>query len=149
MVYFQTKNSNLGKFCWACKWKMLEYFMANYYILWPFGIFYGHLVIWYIFQSFGILYREKSGNPARNLLPRIEFFFLATERKIGVTAAPLKQTFKKKILMLSRRGVAVTASTFGVDDCGFESPRWGVRRWKLCYAVDLRTLFAVLLLSKN
>jgi hypothetical protein len=31
-------------------------------------IFYGHLVyfvvIWYIFPRFGILYQEKSGNPA-------------------------------------------------------------------------------------
>jgi hypothetical protein len=34
--------------------------------LWPFGIFYGHLVcfmvIWYIFSRLGILYHEKSGN---------------------------------------------------------------------------------------
>jgi hypothetical protein len=41
--------------------------MAIWYILWPFGIFYGHLVyimaIWYIFPRFGILYQEKSGNP--------------------------------------------------------------------------------------
>jgi hypothetical protein len=42
------------------------------YILWPFGIFNGHLgyfilvhfvFIWYIFSGFGIMYREKSGNP--------------------------------------------------------------------------------------
>jgi hypothetical protein len=32
-------------------------FMAKWYILWPFGIFRGHLVY------FGILYQEKSGNP--------------------------------------------------------------------------------------
>jgi hypothetical protein len=47
--------------------------LVNYttiwYILWPFGIFCGHLVyfmvIWYIFPVFaGMLYREKSGNPA-------------------------------------------------------------------------------------
>jgi hypothetical protein len=30
-------------------------------ILCPFGIFYGHLVF---FTRFGILYQEKSGNPA-------------------------------------------------------------------------------------
>jgi hypothetical protein len=33
------------------------------------GIFYGHLVyfmaIWYIFPCFGMLYQEKSGNPAQ------------------------------------------------------------------------------------
>jgi hypothetical protein len=36
MVCFQTKNSNLGKFSRALDRK-------NGYILWPFGIFYGHL----------------------------------------------------------------------------------------------------------
>jgi hypothetical protein len=45
----------------------------RWYILWPFGLFYGHLVyfmaIWYIlwlfgifFPRFGMLHREKSGN---------------------------------------------------------------------------------------
>jgi hypothetical protein len=60
----------------------LVYFMAIWYILWPFGIFYGHLLyfmaIWYILWPFGIfcdrlihsprfgmLYHEKSGNPDR------------------------------------------------------------------------------------
>jgi hypothetical protein len=38
----------------------LVYFMAVWYILWPFGIFYGHLVY---FPHFGLLYQEKSGNP--------------------------------------------------------------------------------------
>jgi hypothetical protein len=44
VVYFQTKNINLGKFLRALEWK-------GWYILWlfvmllrPFGIFYGHLV---------------------------------------------------------------------------------------------------------
>jgi hypothetical protein len=66
MVYFQTKNSNVGKF-----WRDLELKMLV-------CIFYGHLeyftasqvlgnvvVIWYIFPRFGILYQEKSGNPVR------------------------------------------------------------------------------------
>jgi hypothetical protein len=39
----------------------LAYFTAIWYILWPFGIFYGHLVY---FSRFGMLYKEKSGNPA-------------------------------------------------------------------------------------
>jgi hypothetical protein len=38
----------------------LVYYMAIWYILWPFGIFYGHLVysmaIWYILWPFGIFY---------------------------------------------------------------------------------------------
>jgi hypothetical protein len=40
--------------------------------LWSFVIFYGHLVqfvvIWYIFPHFGIVYKEKSGNPDTNLI---------------------------------------------------------------------------------
>jgi hypothetical protein len=53
----------------------LIYFMAIWYIMWPFGLFCGHLVYcvanWYIlwllhvyFLRFGMLYQEKSGNPA-------------------------------------------------------------------------------------
>jgi hypothetical protein len=41
-------------------------FMAILSIVQPNGIFYGIwsiVVIWYIFPSFGMLYREKSGNP--------------------------------------------------------------------------------------
>jgi hypothetical protein len=42
-----------------------------WYILWPFGIFYGHveflIAIWYIlcsiFPRFGMLQQQKSGNP--------------------------------------------------------------------------------------
>jgi hypothetical protein len=53
MVYFQTQNSNLGKFWMALHrtknvgifYAHLEYIMAIWYILWSFGIFYGHLVI--------------------------------------------------------------------------------------------------------
>jgi hypothetical protein len=40
----------------------LVYFMANWYILWPFGIFYGHLVyfmaFWYILWPIGIFYGQ-------------------------------------------------------------------------------------------
>jgi hypothetical protein len=85
MVYLQTKNPNLGKI-WSGKgWK----------ILWPFEIYYGHLVHfmaiwyilcplgniaanWYILPSFGILCHEKSGNPAlgeRHLLAFCLLFF--------------------------------------------------------------------------
>jgi hypothetical protein len=45
-------------------------FMDTWPILRSFVTFYGHLVqlvvIWYILSRFGILYQEKSGNPARN-----------------------------------------------------------------------------------
>jgi hypothetical protein len=68
MVCFQTKNPNLGKFWRVLQWKMMVYFMDTLSILRSFVIFYGHFVqfvaIWYIFTRFGILYQEKSGNPA-------------------------------------------------------------------------------------
>jgi hypothetical protein len=67
MVYFQTKNPNLGKFWNAIDWKMLRYFMAICNIFWALGIFYDHLVhfvfFWCIFSSFGFMSQEKSGNP--------------------------------------------------------------------------------------
>jgi hypothetical protein len=37
----------------------LVYFMAIWYILWPFGISYGYLIH---FPPFVMLYEEKSGN---------------------------------------------------------------------------------------
>jgi hypothetical protein len=68
MVYFLTKNPNLGKFWRALNWKMLIYCMATWNILLAFGIFCDHLehfvFIWLIFSGFGIMYQEKSGNPA-------------------------------------------------------------------------------------
>jgi hypothetical protein len=46
---------------------MVKYLMAIWTILWTFGICYAHLIhfvlIWYIFSSFGIMYKGKSGNP--------------------------------------------------------------------------------------
>jgi hypothetical protein len=57
MVCFQTKNPNLGKFCWVLQWKMLVhlvhlvhftvfwlYFMDIWYSSWKFGIF---IPFWY------------------------------------------------------------------------------------------------------
>jgi hypothetical protein len=71
MVWFQTKDPNLGKFWRVLLWKILVFFMTIWSILRPFEIFYGHfiyfVVIWYIFPCFGILDQEKSGNPALGL----------------------------------------------------------------------------------
>jgi hypothetical protein len=71
IVYFQTKNPNLGKFWRVFQWKMLLYFTAICFT--PFGIFYGasayFLVIWYIFHVFGILCRGKSSNPGYRKIP--------------------------------------------------------------------------------
>jgi hypothetical protein len=58
----------LVKFWRILQWKMMVYFMGTWSISPSFVIFYGHLescvVIWYIFSRFGILYQDKSGNPA-------------------------------------------------------------------------------------
>jgi hypothetical protein len=69
MAYFQTKNLNLGKFWRVLQWTMLLYFViigsyvftAIWYILLAFVIFYGYLIY---FSYFGMLYKEKSGNPS-------------------------------------------------------------------------------------
>jgi hypothetical protein len=50
---------NLGTF-----YDHLVYFTAVGNILWPFGVFCGHLVC---FPRSGILYQEKSGNPATKM----------------------------------------------------------------------------------
>jgi hypothetical protein len=60
MVSFQTKNPNLCKFLRVLDWKVLMYLMAIWNILLAFGIFYDHLVH---FSGFGIMYKEKPGNP--------------------------------------------------------------------------------------
>jgi hypothetical protein len=57
MVYFQTKNPNLGKFWSVLQLKMFVNFMASlstYFtaiwpILWAFGIFCGHFGIFFQF----------------------------------------------------------------------------------------------------
>jgi hypothetical protein len=68
MAYFNTKNPNLGIFWRALEWKKYIYFLANWNILWPIGIFYGHYGVSYghsvYFSKFGILFQEKSGTPA-------------------------------------------------------------------------------------
>jgi hypothetical protein len=78
MVYFQTKNSNLGKFLSDLDWKMLIYLMAICDILWAFGILYDHLVhslpIWYIFPGFGNMHHEKSGKDSVGLIHRVTFY---------------------------------------------------------------------------
>jgi hypothetical protein len=71
MVCFQTKNPNFGKILRALQWKILVSFMIIWSFSRPLETFYGHLiyfvVIWYISRRSGILYQEKSGNPALEL----------------------------------------------------------------------------------
>jgi hypothetical protein len=58
MAYFQTKNTNLGKFWRVWQWKMLDYFMYWYILLDEFE-WCGHLVycmveIFQFFPRFGM-----------------------------------------------------------------------------------------------
>jgi hypothetical protein len=58
---------DLGKFWSVLQLKVLVCFMATWSIIQTFGIFcgfYGHLVK---FSRFGMLYKETSGSPVRNL----------------------------------------------------------------------------------
>jgi hypothetical protein len=71
MAYFQTKYPNCGIFWEAFEWKILLYFMDIWYFeSCLLNCTYCRLVyfvfIWYIFNNFGMLYQEKSGNPGLN-----------------------------------------------------------------------------------
>jgi hypothetical protein len=61
---FQTKNL----FFRVLQWKMLVYFIAIWSTRLRLGIFCGHLIYLWLFgmyfSRFGMLYQEKSGNPA-------------------------------------------------------------------------------------
>jgi hypothetical protein len=68
MVYFQTEVTGLVHFWKAFECYILISFMAIWYSLWPFALFYGSLVYFVViyviyYPHFGILYHEKSGNP--------------------------------------------------------------------------------------
>jgi hypothetical protein len=58
MVYFQTKNPNLGKF-----WSVLQHFVAIWSILLPFRILNGHMVYFVVilvyFSRFGICTKKN------------------------------------------------------------------------------------------
>jgi hypothetical protein len=63
MVNFQTQNPNLGKFWKVLQWMMLVFLLTIWSILQSNSMF---MAIWYILWSFGVfgmLHREKSGNP--------------------------------------------------------------------------------------
>jgi hypothetical protein len=47
-----------------CRYILLEYFTTIWHVLWHFGILCSDVV--YFLRFFGMLYQEKSGNPARN-----------------------------------------------------------------------------------
>jgi hypothetical protein len=64
MVYFKTKNPNLGIFWGALEWTMLIYiFTAIWYDLLPLGIVCGNLVF---FPFLVCLDQQKCGNPGQH-----------------------------------------------------------------------------------
>jgi hypothetical protein len=72
MVYFQAQ---IPKFWYILEGNAIE---KCCYILWTFGLFYGHLVyfvnIWYIFHVWvPILYQEKSGNPVSKPIKSLDY----------------------------------------------------------------------------
>jgi hypothetical protein len=105
MVYFQTKNSNLGKFLRALDWRMLIYFMAiwNFWLI--FWIFYDHLAHfvfnWYIFPV--LVSCTKNILETQVLLLNFCHFFLNTNasRPGGVAQwslhPPKEQTIRVRI----------------------------------------------------
>jgi hypothetical protein len=82
---------------------MSVYFMAIWSILRHFFYFIHDIlvyvmVIWYIFPRFGLLYQEKSGNPAsdsRQCFPITPFFSFASRfakrKPVEMAVAPLKK----------------------------------------------------------
>jgi hypothetical protein len=67
---FSNKNPRLGKFWRVLEWKMLvfydylEYFTSIWYYLWPFGMIFGHLVL---FSQIGMFGPRKIWQPWRGL----------------------------------------------------------------------------------
>jgi hypothetical protein len=107
MVCFQTKNINLGKFWRVLQWKMLGIFYGHLvhftvfcYILLAFGIVCGNLIH---FSHFGILYEEKSGNPA----PFFCFFF---EFNFGWS---LRRRPKARLVDFEKRVLSISKSAVG------------------------------------
>jgi uncharacterized membrane protein len=83
--FFLNQKSQFGNILEGLDGKMLIYFSAFRNILRTFGIFYYYLVlfvfIWYIFSGFGIVYQEKSGNPARFHEDHFKFFTIFSNKK--------------------------------------------------------------------
>jgi hypothetical protein len=92
MVYFQTKNRNLGKFGRALERKMFVHFITIWNILRPFGIIYGRLVkfvvIWYSFPNLVCLDQEtiwqfcslsEGTNPWRARLQVVDFHIVVVD----------------------------------------------------------------------
>jgi hypothetical protein len=79
-IWVNFGGSSNGRSYFMAVWSILRPFGIG--ILWPFGLFYGHLVYLRplgIFcghlvnvSRFGMLYQEKSGNPGQERMPSIQ-----------------------------------------------------------------------------
>jgi hypothetical protein len=66
----------------------LEHFTVIWYILWPFG---NVVAIWYIFPRFGLLCREKSGNPGLRRVKKTIHFGNFTFHNSQIGSRPTSQ----------------------------------------------------------
>jgi hypothetical protein len=102
MVYFQTKNINLGKIRRALEWKMLSYFMTIWNILLQFCILYSRVVEFvgsYLvyFCRFGMLGPRKIWQPC-SCLQKFEGTLLLENSIFSMpvaTAATTTTTFSR------------------------------------------------------
>jgi hypothetical protein len=126
MAFFETNNSDLGKFWRVLQWKMVVYYLAIRSIFRLYRILCGHLVyfmvIWYIFFRFVILYHEKSGSPGGFFLPcncflllsnsfiSIGFLFFQFKEKIFATKYQLQCyicMYVSQVLKMTRAGLQI------------------------------------------
>jgi hypothetical protein len=103
MVYFKTKSPNLGIFWRALEWKMLVYFMAIWYNVWPFGVVCGHFGI---FSRFGILVGILGTVGDR-------YIYVASVDRLGSELLKhIFATFLPKILKITTRGPGFDPETW-------------------------------------
>jgi hypothetical protein len=78
MGYFQTNNTNLGKFWRVLQWKKLLYFIAIGSIFHPIGYL---MDIWYIFPCFGMIY-INIWQPWRASVSKQKQVYLYSQKKL-------------------------------------------------------------------
>jgi hypothetical protein len=129
MVYFQTKKIPI-----CVNFRGLRSENADIF-LWSFGIFYGQLgyfvTIWYIFvnlvrfSGFGIMYQEKSGNPAVGLngFPWLRLSRAATNLNDSKTLDSLLVEVNEAAQRRAEFVVSVSANFYNyIHDCCNGSP---------------------------
>jgi hypothetical protein len=63
--FFSKQKSKFGQILEGLRWRNVDIVFGHLEYFTDIGDFYDHFVfIWYIFSGFGIMYLEKSGNPA-------------------------------------------------------------------------------------